>query len=102
MQGELDLLQNAYPGLETAYNEVLDRVSRGGDYLNYVIHGTKLGTEANNYVLRLQRSTSGFEALRLLRLRYSGGQMLQNYQFLCEPLNPKLTESQQHYQQAKA
>ena len=29
----------------------MDRVSRGGDYLNYVlIHGTKLGTETNNYV----------------------------------------------------
>ena len=78
---------------------ILDRVSRGGDYLNYVlIHGTKLGTEANNYVRRLQRSTNGFEALRLLRLRYSGGQMLQNYQLLRELLNPKFTEAQQHYQ----
>ena len=62
------------------------------------MHGTKLGTEANNYVRRLQRSTNGFEALRLLRLRYSGGQMLQNYQLLHELLNPKFTESQQHFQ----
>ena len=99
IQGEIDALRNAYPGLEDRYNEVLDRVSRGGDYLNYVlIHGTKLGTEANNYVRRLQRSTNGFEALRLLRLRGSGGQMLQNYQLLRELLNPKFTESQQHYQ----
>ena len=81
------------------YNEVLDRVSQWDDYLNYVlIHGTKLGTEANNHVRRLQRSTNGFEALRLLRLRYSGVQTLQNYQLLRELLNPKFTEAQQHYQ----
>ena len=99
IQNELDVLRDAYPALETAYNDKLDRVSRGGDYLNYVlIHGTKLGTEANNYVRRLQRSTNGFEALRLLRLRYSGGQMLQNYQLLRELLNPKFTEAQQYYQ----
>ena len=63
-----------------------------------MIHGTKLGTEAYNYVHRLQRSPNGFEALRLLRLRFSGGQVLQNYQLLCELLNPKFTESKQHYQ----
>ena len=33
-----------------------------------------------------------------MRLRYSGGQMLQNYQLLREILNPKFTESQQHVQ----
>ena len=50
----------------------VDRLERGGDYLNYVlIHGTKLGTEANNYIRRLQRSTNGFEALRLMRLRFT-------------------------------
>ena len=99
IRAEFDALQDAYPGLETAYNDVLERVSRGGEYLNYVlIHGTKLGTEANNYVRRLQRSTNGFEILRLLRLRYSGRQMLQNYQLLRELLSPKFTESQQHYQ----
>ena len=27
IQGEIDVLRNAYPGLETAYNDVLDRVS---------------------------------------------------------------------------
>ena len=73
-------------------NGLTDRLERGGDYLNYVlIHGTKLGTEAKNYVRRLQRSTNGFEALRLMRLRYSGGQMLQNYQLLRDTLNPKFT-----------
>ena len=97
--GELDILQNAHVPLQRNYDEWLDRVERGGDYLNYIlIHGTKLGTEANNYVWRLQRSTNGFEALRLLRLRYSGGQMLQNYQLLRELLNPKFTEAQQHFQ----
>ena len=40
--------------------------------------------------------THGFEALRLLRLRFSGGQLLQNYQLLRELLNPKLTDSQHH------
>ena len=89
----------AHDDLQRDYDDWMDRVSRGGDYLNYVlIHGTKLGTETNNYVRRLQRSTNGFEALRLLRLRYSGGQMLQNYQLLRELLNPKFTESRQHYQ----
>ena len=33
-----------------------------------------------------------------MRLRYSGGQMLQNYQLLRDILNPKFTESQQHFQ----
>ena len=47
---------------------------------------------------RLQRSTHGFEALRLLRLRLSGGQLLQKFQLLRELLNPKFTDSQQHYQ----
>ena len=99
IQGEIDVLQNAYPALETAYNKILGRVSCGGDYLNCVLtHGTKLGTEANNYVCRLQRSTNGFEELRRLRLQCSGGQMLHNYQLLRELLNPKFTEAQQHYQ----
>ena len=88
--------------LQRDYDDWMDRVPRGGDYLNYaLIHGTKLRTEANNYVRRLHRSGNGFEALRLLRLRYTGGQMLQNYQLLRELLNPKFTESQQHYQYRK-
>ena len=64
-----------------------------------MIHRTKLGTEANNYVRRLQRRTNGFEALRLLRRRFSGGHMLKSYQLLRDLLNPKFTESQQHYYQ---
>ena len=85
IEGELDVLRNQHVPLQQAYDEWQDRLERGGDYLNYVlIHGTKLGTEANNYVRRLQRSTNGFEALRLMSLRYSGGQMLQNYQLLRE------------------
>ena len=99
VERELAALQRAHDDLQRDYDEWQDRLERGGDYLNYVlIHGTKLGTEANNYVRRLQRSTNGFEALRLMRLRYSGGQMLQNYQLLREILNPKFTESQQHFQ----
>ena len=99
IEGEIDVLRNQHVPLQQAYDEWLDRLERGGDYLNYVlIHGTKLGTEANNYVRRLQSSTNGFEALRLMRLRYSGGQMLQNYQLLRDVLNPKFTESQQHFQ----
>ena len=99
IDAELEVLRNAHAPLERDYEEWVDRVERGGDYLNYIlIHGTKLGTEANNYVRRLQRSTNGFEALRLLSLRYSGGQMLQNYQLLRELLNPKFTEAQQHFQ----
>ena len=99
IEGETDVLRNQHVPLQQAYDEWQDRLERGGDYLNYVlIHGTKLGTEANNYVRRLQRSTNGFEALRLMRLRYSGGQMLQNYQLLRDVLNPKFTESQQHFQ----
>ena len=92
---ELTDLRTDHDRLQRLYDEQEDRVVRGGDYLNYVL---KLGTEANNYTRRLQRSTHGFEALRLLRLRYSGEQMLQNYQLLRELLNPKFTESQQHYQ----
>ena len=99
IEGEIDVLRNQHVPLQQAYDEWQDRLERGGDYLNYVlIHGTKLGTEANNFVRRLQRSTNGFEALRLMRLRYSGGQMLQNYQLLRDILNPKFTESQQHFQ----
>ena len=70
--------------------------------MNYVFtRWGKVGAEANNYVRRLQRSTHGFEALRLLRLRFSGGLLLQNYQLLRELLNPKVTDSQQHYQYRK-
>ena len=99
IEGEIDVLRNQHVPLQRAYDEWQDRLERGGDYLNYVlIHGTKLGTEANNYVRRLQRSTNGFEALRLMRLRYSGGQVLQNYQLPQDVLNPKFTESQQHFQ----
>ena len=96
---QLATLQRDHLALQRDYDEWVDRLERGGDYLNYVlIHGTKLGTEANNYIRRLQRSTNGFEALRLMRLRFSGGQMLQNYQLLRDILNPKFTESQQHFQ----
>ena len=99
IERELDVLRTDHGRLQWDYDDWMDRLSRGGDYLNCVlIHGTKLGTEANNYVRTLHRSTNGFEALRLLRLRYSGGQMSQNYQLLRELLNPKFTESQQHYQ----
>ena len=96
---QLATLERDHVALQRDYDDWVDRLSRGGDYLNYVlIHGTKLGTEANNYVRRLQRSTNGFEALRLMRLRFSGGQMLQNYQLLRDILNPKFSESQQHFQ----
>ena len=99
IEAELEVLRNANVPLQRDYDEWIDRVERGGDYLNYIlIHGTKLGTEANSHVRRLQRSTNGFEALRLLRLRYSRGQMLRNYQLLRELLNPKFTEAQQHFQ----
>ena len=95
VERELGALRRAHDDLQREYDEWVDRLERGGDYLNYVlIHGTKLGTEANNYVRRLQRSTNGFEALRLMRLRYSGGQMLQNYQLLRDILNPQ--NSQNH------
>ena len=61
IEGEIDVLRNQHVPLQQAYDEWLDRLERGGDYLNYVlIHGTKLGTEANNYIRRLQRSTNGF------------------------------------------
>ena len=96
---QLATLERDHIALQRDYDEWADRLERGGDYLNYVLtHGTKLGTEANNYIRRLQRSTNGFEALRLMRLRFSGGQMLQNYQLLRDILNPKFTESQQHFQ----
>ena len=96
---QLRTLERDHDRLQQDYDEWVDRLERGGDYLNYVLmHATKLGTEANNYIRRLQRSTNGFEALRLMRLRFSGGQMLQNYQLLREILNPKFTESQQHFQ----
>ena len=69
----LDTLRRDHVNLQRDYDEWVDRLERGGDYLNYVlIHGTKLGTEANNYIRRLQRSTNGIEALRLRRLRFSG------------------------------
>ena len=34
---ETDVLQNAHAGLEDCHNEEQDRVSREGDYLNYVL-----------------------------------------------------------------
>ena len=99
IERELTNLRRDHVSLQREYDEWVDRLERGGDYLNYVLtHGTKLGTEANNYIRRLQRSTNGFEALRLMRLRYSGGQTLQNYQLLRDILNPKFTESQQRFQ----
>ena len=99
IERELANLRRDHIHRQRDYDEWIDRLERGADYLNYVlIHGTKLGTEANNYIRRLQRSTNGFEALRLMRLRFSGGQMLQNYQLLRDILNPKFTESQQHFQ----
>ena len=83
INAEIEVLRTAHIPLQRTYDEWKDRLERGGDYLSYMlIHGTKLGTEANNYIRRLQRSTNGFEALRLMRLRFSGGQMLQNYQLL--------------------
>ena len=98
IQAELVVLRTAHNNLQGLYDDVLDRVEGGGDYLNYVlIQGTK----------RVQKPTTTFGdfkevqtilTLRLLSLRLSGGQMLQNYQLLRELLNPKFTESQQHYQ----
>ena len=91
IRAELQALQDDHNRLQAAYNDVQERVFREGDYLNYVmIHGTKLGTEANNYVRRLQRGTNGFEALRMLRLPFSGGQMLQNYQLLHDLLQSQV------------
>ena len=99
INAEIEVLRTAHVPLQRPYDDWKDRLERGGDYLSYMlIHGTKLGTEANNYIRRLQRSTNGFEALRLMRLRFSGGQMLQNYQLLRDILNPKFSESQQHFQ----
>ena len=39
-----------------------------------------------------------FRFVLAVRLRFSGGQLLQNYQLLSELLDPKFTDSQQHYQ----
>ena len=51
---ELASLRRDHLNLQREYDEWVDRLERGGDYLNYVlIHGTKLGTEANNYIRRL-------------------------------------------------
>ena len=87
IEGEIDVLRNAHRPLQRDYDEWLDRVERGGDYLNYIlIHGTKLRTEANNYVRRLQRSTNGFEALRLLRLRYTTTLSVSTMARITEPL----------------
>ena len=48
---QLATLQRDHIDLQRDYDEWVDRLERGGDYLNYVlIHGTKLGTEANNYI----------------------------------------------------
>ena len=86
---EMAVLDGERARLHTDFDTEKRRVERGVDYLNYVlIHGTKVGTETNNYVRRLQRSIHGFEARRLLRLRVSVLQLLQNYQFLRELLNP--------------
>ena len=88
IQRPLRTLEQDHVRLQQDYDDWVDRLERGGDYLNYVlIHGTKLGTEANKYIRRLQRSTNGFEALRLMRLRFSEGQMLQNYQLLRDILS---------------
>ena len=57
IERKLTNLRRDHVDLQREYDEWVDRLERGGDYLNYVlIHGTKLGTETNNYVRRLQRA----------------------------------------------
>ena len=61
IEREIDVLRTDHERLQRDYDDWMDRVPRGGDYLNYVLtHGTKLGTETNNY-RRLPRSTNGFK-----------------------------------------
>ena len=78
---------------EISLQEVTDSTTRGRE--------RREDLTANERALDLLQDEymgqNGFEALRLLRLRCSGGQMLQNYQLLRELLNPKFTESHQHY-----
>ena len=71
--------------------------------MSYVlIHGTKIGTETNNYVRRLQRNTHSFEALRLLRVEAAIQWMktapkLPTFERITELLvNPKLADSQRY------
>ena len=71
-------------------------VEKAASYLLYILlHSIKQISEINSYIRRLRRSTHGFAAWRLLRLRFSGGHQLQSYALLQNILSPKWTESSQ-------
>ena len=81
------------------FDDELAKVKKASDYLNYIlVHSTKTGSEPNHYIRRLHQSENGFEAWRLLRLRYSGGHRLGTYSLLQNILAPRWTEQHQHHQ----
>ena len=88
---------------QTNFDEELAKVKKASDYLSdylsYVlVHSTKTGSEPNHYIRRLHQSEKGFEAWRLLRLRYSGGHRLGTYSLLQSILAPRWTEQHQQHQ----
>ena len=58
---------------QSNFDPELAKVKKASDYLNYIlVHSTKTASEPNHYISRLHQQENGFEAWRLLRLRYSG------------------------------
>ena len=58
---------------QSNFDTELAKVKKASDYLSYILaHSTKTASEPNHYIRRLHQQENGFEAWRLLRLRYSG------------------------------
>ena len=71
------------------FDTELIKVKRASDYLSYIlVHSTKTGSEPNHYIRPLHQNENGFEAWRLLRLRYSGGHRLGTSSLLQNILAP--------------
>ena len=84
---------------QTNFDTELAKVKKASDYLSYIlVHSTKTASEPNHYIRRLHQQENGFEAWRLLRLRYSGGHRLGTYSLLQNILAPKWSEQHQHHQ----
>ena len=96
INGEIDVLETANTTAQTTLAGHRFNIEKAASYLLYILlHSTKPGSEINSHIRRLGRSTHGFEAWRLLRLRFSGGHQLQSYSLLQNILSPKWTESSQ-------
>ena len=96
---EIATLQGEAVRLQTELDTEKKCVEKGGDYLSYAWNKDRRRNQQLCAETTEKRAhTRGFETLQLLRLRFSGGQLLQNYQLLRELLNSKLIDSHHVYQ----